>query len=480
VGSVDAAAVRARRDLPAESGATLSAELASRAASIAHGEPRKGLSALLPREVRAALQTAESRARRVPSGFGTAAALDFLAGAVAAIAADDRFRPGEARAAVTSAAELIGISPEPAAFLVFRRGLASKESIQLPPTSATELVLALVVEFARVSAASLWVLDPAGRTTCLAARGKSARSRAMREVGRAALDGLVPDSGRIRAQLVERWDRPYAVLVARGDNGDPTLEGYLADAATALAPILERAATVDRKLRAERQAREPGERRLARLGFDLHDGPLQEIVALAEELRLASRQIDSVVSEEDRERVKGRFDDLHARLGSLDASLRQIAQETRSTTVAARPVEEALQSELEALEHATGIATELAVDGDVSELTDSQKIVLFRVVQEAVSNIRKHSGARRASVVLRSTRTFLDLSVDDDGCGFDAHDRVRDRLGLGGISERVRLLGGVVEIDSRPGVGTTVRATLPQWRPSLPDQSVGDLTASGW
>jgi signal transduction histidine kinase len=477
---VDAAAVRARRDLPAESGATLSAELASRAASIARGEPRKARSALLPREVRSALQAAEERARLVPDGLGEAAALDFLAGAVAAIAAEERFGPGEARAAVTSAAESIGLPPEAAAFLVFRRALACKESVQLPPTSATDLVLALVVGFARVSAASLWVLDRAGRTTCLAAHGKSARSRALREVGRAALDGVLPDSGRIRAQLVERWDRPYAVLVVRGVDGDPTLEGYLADAATALAPILERAATVDRKLRGERNALGPGERRLARLGFDLHDGPLQEIVALAEELRLASQQIESVVSEEDRARVNGRFDDLHARLASLDESLRQIAQETRSTSVAARPVEEALESELEALERATGIATELAVEGDVSELTDSQKIVLFRVVQEAVSNIRKHSGARRASVLLRSTQTFLDLTVSDDGCGFDPRDRICDRLGLAGISERVRLLGGVVEIDSRPGAGTSVRATVPQWRPSLPDQSLADLTATGW
>jgi signal transduction histidine kinase len=456
----------------------LSGELAVRAAAIARGEYGSDEAALLPRELRAALDASEARARRVPSGLGEAAALDFLAGAVAAIAAADRFAPGEARAAVGSAAGALGLPLEPAAFLVFRRALGSKESIQLPPAAATELTLSLFVDFAPARSASLWVLDGAGRTTCLAARGKGAQSRAAREAARAALDGFAPGSGRLRAQLVERWDRPYAVLVARVEGGaDGSLEGYLAEAATALAPVLERGATVDRKLRAERHAVDPGERRLARLGFDLHDGPLQEIVALAEELRVASRQIEELVSEADRARVRGRFDDLHARLAALDDGLREIAQSTRSTSVVPRPVEEALEAELGALERAAGIATELEVEGDLSELTDSQKIVLFRVVQEAVSNIRKHSGARRATVALRSTRTFLDLTIRDDGCGFDAGDRDCDRLGLAGISERVRLLGGVVEIDSRPGAGTTVQATIPQWRPS--SQAVAGLTAAG-
>lgn len=236
--------------------------------------------------------------------------------------------------------------------------------------------------------------------------------------------------------------------------------------------LVARAAAVVRGRRARARAAviapapTAAERRLARLGFDLHDGPLQEIVALAEELRLAARQVVSLVPEEDRARVGGRFDDLHARLGSLDTSLREIASATRSTTAAAPQVVEALESELEALERATGIATELEVDGDVSELTDSQKIALFRVVQEAASNIRKHSGAGRASVALQSTRTWVHLTITDDGCGFDLGDRAHDRLGLAGIAERVRLLGGVVEIDSRRGAGTVVRATLPQWRPS--------------
>jgi len=110
----------------------------------------------------------------------------------------------------------------------------------------------------------------------------------------------------------------------------------------------------------------------------------------------------------------------------------------------------------------------MQVEGDLTDLTDSQRIVLFRVVQEALSNVRKHSGADRVEVVLRSKRTFVELTVTDDGCGFDPRRLDSDRLGLAGISERVRLLGGAVEIETTAGLGSTVRATLPQWRPSTP------------
>jgi signal transduction histidine kinase len=218
----------------------------------------------------------------------------------------------------------------------------------------------------------------------------------------------------------------------------------------------------------ERELVASGERRLVRLGFDLHDGPLQEIIALANELQVASVQISAIVPEEERQRVRGRFSDVHARLGALDESLREVAHSIRATTAVARPVADALDSELRLLERATGIEGDLEVAGELESLSDSQKIVLFRVAQEALSNVRKHSGAEKVSIVLRSTRTFLGLTVTDDGCGFDPRRLAHDRLGLAGISERVRLLGGVVEIETVRGSGTTVRATLPQWRPSTP------------
>lgn len=213
------------------------------------------------------------------------------------------------------------------------------------------------------------------------------------------------------------------------------------------------------------------ERRLARLAFDLHDGPLQELVALAEELRLAARQIDGVVPEADRVRVRGRFQDLEARLGALEESLREIAHGGRSASVVARePIEDAFRTELAALEK-TGIAVDFSAEGDFDELTDSQKIALLRVVQEGLTNIRKHSGASSVSVVLTTTPETTELTIRDDGHGFDVPRLGRNRLGLAGVSERVRMLGGDVEIESSSGNGATLWARLPRWRPPTTDDT---------
>jgi signal transduction histidine kinase len=463
---VDAAAA-AWRLSPVD--ATLAAELVARAAAIGAGRPPSAASPLLPRDLRVALLACETRARRLADGWGQGAALDFLGDAVVAVAVEHRLEPGEARAAVTAAADELGLPPAAAAFAVFRRALASKEFAQLPPAVAAELALALLVELAPAAAASLWILDAAGSTTCLVSHGKASRSRRLREVARAALDGVVAGSAQLHVRVVERWDRPHAALVARSRGAESEhLAEYIEEVANALAPLLERASLFDRRVQREHDLVAAGERRLLRLGFDLHDGPLQEIVALAAEIRAASMQISSVVPDDFRQRVHGRFNDVHARLGALDDSLRQIAHSIRSTTALARPVADAVESELRALENASGIEGRLKVEGDLCDLSDSQKIVLFRVVQEALSNVRKHSGAQKVSVVLRSKRAFVDVCITDNGCGFDPRKIDTDRLGLAGISERVRLLGGAVELETRRGVGTTVRATLPQWRPSTP------------
>lgn len=218
------------------------------------------------------------------------------------------------------------------------------------------------------------------------------------------------------------------------------------------------------------QSREAAsDRRLLRLSYDLHDGPLQELVALAEEVRLAALQIDGLVPEADKARVRGRFQDIEARLGALEESLRDIAQGGRSASAVARePLEETVRVELAKLEE-TGIAVESSFEGDLDELTDSQKIALRMVVQEGLTNVRKHSGASSASVVLRATPEGTELTIRDDGRGFDVPRLGRNRLGLAGVSERVRILGGDVEIESFPEKGATLWARLPRWRPPTTD-----------
>jgi signal transduction histidine kinase len=447
------------------------AELALRAAAIAHGEAHERGRIELPTDVSRRIEAAERRALTLANAGGEsdesarAAALGFLADATALLALDGHLAPGEGAALVDGAASAIGIARGAARLVVFQRALSTPGTAQLPPSLACDFVLELIVELGPAEGVSLWTRRGPARLDCVAAAGEAATSRRLRLAARALLDGEEGGNGHVRAHSVRRWDGSHAALVARGrPEATARLDAYLSEAASTLAPFFERERLYDRGAERERTLVSASERRLARLGCDLHDGPLQELAALAAELRHARDQVLPLVPADDEARVHGRFADIEARLAELDQGLRDIARGLRSTSAIERPLEDALRSEVEAFARPGDVEAGLTVDGDLAGLTASQRIVLFRVVQESLANAGRHSGAANVRVRARSTPRYVSVAVSDDGCGFDVeHARRAGRLGLTGVTERVRLLGGDIEIRSIPGRGTRVRATLPRW-----------------
>ena len=107
----------------------------------------------------------------------------------------------------------------------------------------------------------------------------------------------------------------------------------------------------------------------------------------------------------------------------------------------------------------TGIRVHVAAADSAGELPDELKTCIYRVVQEALHNCARHAQARSVRVVVRQEESRIVLSVEDDGRGFDAR-RVRG-LGLVGMEERVRHLGGAFQVRSTPGSGTKVDVELP-------------------
>ncbi len=88
--------------------------------------------------------------------------------------------------------------------------------------------------------------------------------------------------------------------------------------------------------------------------------------------------------------------------------------------------------------------------------------VIYRVVQEALTNIVRHASAQQASVVVERHRNVVKAVIEDQGVGFDPEAAMQSgRLGLGGMRERVEMIGGSFTIESAPGRGTTVFAEIP-------------------
>jgi signal transduction histidine kinase len=105
------------------------------------------------------------------------------------------------------------------------------------------------------------------------------------------------------------------------------------------------------------------------------------------------------------------------------------------------------------------IEVEVRAENVSEELPDEVKVGVYRIVQEAVNNVQRHAKAKNAVVELEQAGNAIRVKVTDDGKGFDPK-RARG-MGLLGMEERVKRLGGTIEIDSRPGGGTTIRAELP-------------------
>ena len=211
--------------------------------------------------------------------------------------------------------------------------------------------------------------------------------------------------------------------------------------------------------------RESMRRQLVRLGYDMHDGPLQALAAAAADLRHFQSQLETFLhGQKDANKLLGRVDDLVARELALGEQIRNLILGIDPDPLTHRPLSQVIGD----IHHSfSGFAIVLHVDPAVDELelTDSQRITVVRVVRGALDNVERHSGASTATVTIKAEKGAIEAVVTDDGRGFDPSSPAAARsIGLTAMRERVALLRGDFSIQSKPGGPTSVRVRLTPWR----------------
>jgi signal transduction histidine kinase len=228
----------------------------------------------------------------------------------------------------------------------------------------------------------------------------------------------------------------------------------------------ERAVLLDRTLAL-------GEDERTRIAAELHDGPVQRLAALGYLLERSSRLTrrgDSVGLE--------LLDEALGELNVEVSGLRRLMAQLRPPVLDESGLEVALRDHLAAMFVLTDVTVELVGRLGEERLPADTETMLYRVAVEALLNVAQHASAKSVSVRLERAGPSVVMSIDDDGVGF-THERARARLrdghfGLVGMRERIELGGGSWEIDSTPGAGTRITASLP-WQTVVPTPAPPDI-----
>ncbi len=194
-----------------------------------------------------------------------------------------------------------------------------------------------------------------------------------------------------------------------------------------------------------------------RIARELHDETAQALASLLVRQRVAERSPDP-------ESLQRTMADLRVLTAETLEGVRRMALELRPTMLDDLGLVAAVEAFGRQFAARTGIPVDVRMSRRPERLPPEVELVAFRVIQEALSNVARHSGANRAEVRLGASASLLSVSVADDGQGFEPETALDSRqrsLGLFGMRERAGLVGGRLSLDSAPGRGTRVRLEIP-------------------
>lgn len=247
---------------------------------------------------------------------------------------------------------------------------------------------------------------------------------------------------RVRLSSLERRNRKLMELHEQRERANAEL-----------AQAYERLQLLARRLEA---AKEEERKEIAR---ELHDDLGPALTAVVINLQLLGTEASA-------DRARRRIEDSIDLVDRMVQQIRDLSLDLRPPLLDEMGLVSALKGYLETQAERTGLEIEVRGDASCPDLAPEMEITAFRVAQEAVTNAIRHAAARKVTVSIRSVDGVLAILVEDDGKGFDARGTLLGPatgkyLGLLGMQERARMLGGELELDSTPGRGTRVRLQLP-------------------
>ena len=198
-----------------------------------------------------------------------------------------------------------------------------------------------------------------------------------------------------------------------------------------------------------------------RIARELHDDTAQVLSSL-------SRQVDNFIRKKHGFTSKELLflKDLQTQLNKGLQSMQRFVQDLRPSLLDDLGLIPAVRSLVKGLQDSEGIDAQLKVPGRERRFTPEVELLLFRIVQEALNNIRRHARASEAQVVMEFDGDEVKVTISDNGRGFELRGDIDNlprigKLGLAGMQERARLLGGTLEVKSTPGKGTTLVVNTP-------------------
>jgi len=198
-----------------------------------------------------------------------------------------------------------------------------------------------------------------------------------------------------------------------------------------------------------------------RLAREIHDELGQTLTYLGYSVSSIERAVEAGAPAEE---LTSQLHELRAHVRTTIDQVRRIAFNLRPSTLDNAGLDAALRTFVKDWSGRTGIPVDLSIQGKLAGLHEDVRTAAYRVIQEALTNVARHSEATAVVLSLKRGARALTVTVEDNGRGFEPpelDDPLVGSMGLRGMSERVRLVAGSLRVESKPGHGSTVKFTVP-------------------